>query len=52
MSSMAVAEPMTAEEHLARPYDPRERGAELLHEPAVWSACPSARSSRKRHVAP
>jgi Uma2 family endonuclease len=30
MSSMPVAEPMTAEEYLARPYDPRERGWELI----------------------
>jgi hypothetical protein len=28
MSSMPVAEPMTAEEYLARPYDPREAGYE------------------------
>lgn len=30
MSSMPVAEPITADEYLARPYDPRERGAELI----------------------
>ena len=30
MSSMPVAEPMTAEEYLARPYDERERGWELI----------------------
>jgi Uma2 family endonuclease len=30
MSSMPVAEPMTADEYLARPYDPRERGWELI----------------------
>jgi Uma2 family endonuclease len=30
MSSMPVMEPMTAEEYLARPYDPRERGWELI----------------------
>ena len=30
MSSMPVVEPMTAEEYLARPYDERERGWELI----------------------
>lgn len=30
MSSMPVAEPMTAEQYLARPYDERERGWELI----------------------
>jgi Uma2 family endonuclease len=42
MSSMPVVEPMTAEEYLARPEDPRERGWELIggeivdmHDPAL-----------------
>jgi len=30
MTAMPVAEPMTAEQYLARPYDPRERGWELI----------------------
>ena len=30
MTAMSVADRMTAEEFLARPYDPRERGAELI----------------------
>jgi Uma2 family endonuclease len=30
MTAMPVAEPMTAEEYLARPYDERERGWELI----------------------
>jgi hypothetical protein len=30
MTAMPVTERMTAEEFLARPYDPRERGAELI----------------------
>ena len=30
MTAMPTAEPMTAEEYLARPYDPRERGWELI----------------------
>ena len=29
MTAMPVAEPMTAEEYLARPHDPAERGWEL-----------------------
>jgi hypothetical protein len=30
MSSMPVVEPMTAQEYVARPYDPGERGWELI----------------------